>query len=242
MSQNNKLRTTGLKLVLLSIVVILSCAIPAFVEVGPYIVLIGFALFIIGLIVAVKDAIYNRRIRKESKNQPVAQPVNTIPVESSAVPSTSAQPTPAPSPAKPSVTVERVRVRGVDHYAKNVEAVATENPDYDLSKRELQEDFLDERVYQYTYDVKADLVPEPDNEYDPNAIMVTADGVCIGHVPKGSTAHIRKLMELGRIKRMELNIGGGKYKEVSEVDDGKYELERGERPFSAVLELYLAAE
>ena len=109
-------------------------------------------------------------------------------------------------------------------------------------KRELQEDFEGERVYQYTFDVKADLVPEPDNEYDPNAIMVQANGLCIGHIPKGSTAHIRKLMESGRIKSMNLNIGGGKYKEVYEVDDGEYELDKDTLKYSAVLELHLTDE
>ena len=160
------------------------------------------------------------------------------------------KPTPAPAPAqavvipqktkeKKPTTIERVHVRGVDHYTSNIRSVAGENPDYDLTKRELQEEYPDERVWQYQFFVKAALVPEPDNEYDPNAIMVQADGLCIGHVPAGSTAHVRKLMESGRIKYLDLKIGGGKYKEAREVDDGEYELERGESSYSAVLEIHL---
>lgn len=175
----------------------------------------------------------------------------TPPAPSAPIPSAPSQPTTAaqsvvstpPAPTvKRTTNIERVHVRGVDHYTKNVESVGFENPDYNLSKRELQEDFEGERVYQYTFDVKADLVPEPDNEYDPNAIMVQANGLCIGHVPKGSTAHIRKLMESGRIKSMNLNIGGGKYKEVYEVEDGKYELDKDALKYSAVLELHLTEE
>lgn len=159
---------------------------------------------------------------------PAPVPPNPAPVPSAPVPK-----------AKPSTTIERVHVRGVDKYAANVKAVAWENPDYDLTKKELIEQCPDEKVWQYTFDVKGDLVPEPDNAYDPNAIMVQANGLCIGYVPKGSAAHIRKLMESGRIQSMRLDIGGGKYKEVYEVEDDKYEMDRDERPFSAVLELYL---
>ena len=150
-------------------------------------------------------------------------------------------PAPVPEPKK-ATTTERIHVRGLENYTDNIKAVARENPDYDLTKRELIEECPDEKVWQYYFIVNGDLVPEPDNPYDPNAIMVQANGLCIGHVPKGSTSHIRKLMESGRIQSMHLDIGGGKYKEVYEDDDDKYEMDRGERPFSAVLELYLTEE
>ena len=176
--------------------------------------------------------------------QPIqpAQPVQPVQPMQPVEPAPPVQPSQPKPQAKKAVKIERVHVRGVNHNTKNIIAVAMENPDYSLSKRELQEDFLDERVWQYQFFVKAALVPEPDNEYDPNAIMVQADGLCIGHVPAGSTAHIRKLMESGRIKYMDLQIGGGKYKEVCEVDDDEYELERGELKYSAVLELHLTEE
>ena len=152
-------------------------------------------------------------------------------------------PAPVPEPKK-ATTTERIHVRGLDHYTNNIKAVARENPDYDLTKRELIEECPDEKVWQYYFNVKGDLVPEPDNPHDPNAIMVQADGRCIGYVPKGSTSHIRKLMESGRIKSMDLDIGGGKYKEVYAVDEdeNKYEMDRDEKPYSAVLTLYLKDE
>lgn len=195
--------------------------------------LICIPIFLIALIVS------GIRSKKKRSTIPTA-PSASVPVQPVA-PQPVAPAAPAPV-VKRTTTVERVHVRGVDHYTKNVESVGFENPDYSLSKRELQEDFEGERVYQYTFDVKADLVPEPDNEYDPNAIMVQANGLCIGHIPKGSTAHIRKLMESGRIKSMNLNIGGGKYKEVYEVDDGEYELDKDALKYSAVLELHLTDE
>ena len=135
--------------------------------------------------------------------------------------------------------IERVHVRGVNNYLSNIISVATENDDYNLSMEEMVEDHEDERVYQYDFYVKAGLVPEPDNPYDPNAIMVQADGLCIGYVPKGSTSHILKLMASGRIQSMDLKIGGGRYKEVVENDDGEYEIKKNEKKYSAVLELHL---
>ena len=192
-----------------------------------FMVLLCMACFIVFFIALIVSGIRGRIAAKQA------------PVQTAAA---SIQPTPEPVKPKAETIMERVHVRGVDNYAANIEEIATENPDYGLTKRELQEDFLDERVWQYIFPVKAALVPEPDNEYDPNAIMVQADGLCIGYVPRGSTSHIRKLMESGRIDHMKLKIGGGKYKEVTEVDEDEYELDRDENPYSAILEIYLTGE
>lgn len=188
---------------------------------------IGVLCFLVFLIALIISGI---RAKKKPQPVPTPEPIPTTPP---------AQPKSAP---KKAATIERVHVQGVDHYANNIIAVAMENPDYSLTKRELQEDFLDERVWQYQFFGKAALVPEPENEYDPNAIMVQADGLCVGYVPKGSTAHIRNLMESGRITYLDLKIGGGKYKKVTEVNDDEYELVRGENPYSAVLEIHLTEE
>ena len=201
---------------------------------------ISAALFLIGAILLIVSLI--RLIVDISKAKKQVNP------ESTPVPDVIETPKPAPITVeqKPAVkaakTIERVHVRWVDKYAKNVESVAIENDEYNLTKKELAEDYLDERVYKYSFFVKAALVPEPDNEYDPNAIMVQADGLCVGYVPRGSTAHIRKLMESGRIEYLDLKIGGGAYKEVYETDDDKYELDKGELAYSAVLEIHLTDE
>lgn len=213
--------------VILSIIVFFVCMfLPKSLGDAPSIIggisLVMFPVFLIALIVS---RIKSKRVTRSSEATPPP------PATSTAMPVNS-EDNKAPS-------IERVHVRGVNYYIDNITSVGTLNDDYELSKRELQDEFPDERVYQYQFFVKATLVPEPDNEYDPNAIMVQADGLCIGHVPKGSTAHIRKLMESGRIKYMDLKIGGGKYKEVLENDDGEFELDSGEHNYSAVLELHL---
>ena len=202
---------------------------------------IGLFCFPVFLIALIVHAIRSRRKPKQEQPAPVSVPdpaPSPVPVPVEHVSATPA-PDPMPSEKKKVEKVERVHVRGVNYNTKNIEAVGTENPDYSMTKKELVEYHEDERVYQYDFYVKGTLVPEPDNQYDPNAIMVQANGLCIGHVPAGSTAHIRKLMESGRIDHMNLEIGGGRYKIVYEDDDEKYELERGSTNYSAVLELYL---
>lgn len=153
--------------------------------------------------------------------------------------SPSAAPKANPSPSKAEDNIERIHVRGVDNYTENIISVASANPAYDLTKKELAEEYFEERVWQYEFCLQGALVPEPDNQYDPNAIMVQAEGLCIGYVPKGSTSHVRKLMESGRIKWIDLKIGGGKYKYVYEDEDGNCQLDMVENHYSAVVELHL---
>lgn len=118
------------------------------------------------------------------------------------------------------------------------------NPDYNLSKSQLiNAGLVDEFVYQYTFNPQSvELMPEPSNEHDPNAIKVVVDGVHIGYIKKGSCAHIRNLMANNGIKSIEAKIYGGKYKVVNSFncgDDEKpdYELESGNDEYKAKIEI-----
>lgn len=118
------------------------------------------------------------------------------------------------------------------------------NPDYNLSKSQLiNAGLVDEFVYQYTFNPQSvELMPEPSNEHDPNAIKVIVDGVHIGYIKKGSCAHIRNLMANNGIKSIGAKIYGGKYKVVNSFncgDDEKpdYELESGNDEYKAKIEI-----
>lgn len=202
---------------------------------------ISMVLIVVFLIGFIVSAIRAKRKNVVDPAPTVAPTAQTKQTTAPAPTHTTSAPTHEPAPRTTTKT-ERIHVRGLEYFTNNIKAVASENPDYDLTKQELADQYSDGKVWQYTFNVNGALVPEPDNPVDPNAIMVQANGLCIGHVPKGSTAHIRKLMESGRIKSMSLDIGGGKYKEVYEDDDGTTQMDRDERPFSAVLELYLTEE
>ena len=127
---------------------------------------------------------------------------------------------------------ERIRVAGTSYRQKEIEELGEDNPVYSLSVGELREDYEDERVFALFFDDKVDLVPEPENEHDKNAIRVEADGVLIGYVPKSKTKRVRELLASPGFRSVSLEIWGGKYKRAREGEP----LEKGETDFRAELE------
>lgn len=109
---------------------------------------------------------------------------------------------------------ETHKVAGISHYTKNVESLGSPNPQYNYKVSEIIDESLeDERIYKTDfYTMTATLIPEPDNEYDQNAIAVLAEGKKIGYIKKESTSHIKKLMEQDHIKTVSCEIVGGSYK------------------------------
>lgn len=124
-------------------------------------------------------------------------------------------------------------VTGMSHHMDELMDLAAENADYSLPKKELVDIYSDgERIYKYAFSAgTVELVPEPDNPYDSNAIKVLVDGHHIGYIKKGSTAKVRKQMESGDIVSVSAQIGGGPYKQIAEDDDGEYSVERDESPY-----------
>lgn len=142
-----------------------------------------------------------------------------------------------------SIKAERFHVAGVNHYLDNIFSLSSDNPLYDSSKSELvEENFTNERIYEFEFNPKkCTLIPEPDNDFDKNAIRVEADGIQIGYIKKGSTARVRKLMASDNLVSISVDIGGGKYKIVEEYEDDEkqvYEMSRGESGYWAVVEIH----
>ena len=70
------------------------------------------------------------------------------------------------------------------------------------------------RVYAYSpRHLDCELVPEPDNPHDPNAIKVMLDGRHVGYVPAEECADVRPL--LSRAQKIRAHIFGGPSKVVS---------------------------
>lgn len=133
--------------------------------------------------------------------------------------------------------VNTYHATGMTYHMDDLLALARDNSEYDNSKKEMvEENLIDQRVYKYYFpDYPVELVPEPDNPYDPKAIKVVVGGRCVAYIKKGSTAHFHKQFREGRILAVQADIGGGPWKEVTEEenDDGKtvYELEKDESPY-----------
>lgn len=154
----------------------------------------------------------------------------------------------AKAPAKPRAKFERHKLAGTSYHLDAIMALAQENPDYDLTKREIIDDGLtDERIYQYTFsDGPVELVDDPDNEYDPNAIKVLIAGQHIGYIKRGSTGRVHNLQRAGRVLGVTAEIYGGKYKVVicDDDDDGAehYDLIKDETGYGAAIEILVRPE
>lgn len=123
--------------------------------------------------------------------------------------------------------VERTyHAAGTTFHEDAILSLSSENPDYEMSKRDLIDSGMtDERIWEYEFDPSnVQLIPEPENPHDHNAVKVIVDGEHVGYIKKGSCKHILKLISEDRILKIDCEIGGGNYKIVSEdYDDEKDE-------------------
>ena len=132
-----------------------------------------------------------------------------------------------PHPELRSMIGLEFRATGMSYRERDIRKVAEPNPEYRRTDRKLIEECFDgQRIFKYDFsdaeDVK--LIPEPKNQYDPNAIAVYVDGCHVGYVKKTECSKVRKLIESPDFAEITLDMGGGPYKEIdlSEevVDDG----------------------
>lgn len=121
-------------------------------------------------------------------------------------------------------------VAGCDYNQEALSKLLTmKNEEYLLPKSKFLEEVF-ERCYQFDIEyAPAQLVDEPENEYDPNAIAVFVHDERIGYVAKKDQATVKSF----DIDHAEVEIYGGKYKEP----DGD-EIIKGETPYKAKLHIY----
>lgn len=149
--------------------------------------------------------------------------------------------------AKPHAEFERHKVAGTTYHLDAIMELAEDNPDYDMTQREIIDAGMEEeRIYQYTFpDSPVELVDDPDNESDPNAIKVLVAGQHIGYIKRGSTGRIHKLQRSDRVLGVTAEIYGGRYKIVRCVEEYQmqhYEMDRDESLYGAAIELRIQPE
>lgn len=148
---------------------------------------------------------------------------------------------PVSKPDTPSSIAKTYNVTGIQHYMDNILSLSYDNPDYEMSKREIIDaGMTDEKIWEYGfYGKNVEVVPEPDNPYDPKAIKVIIDGKHVGYIKSGACPHLLKVINENRIRRILCTIGGGRYKEVYEDEDNDtFKIERGEKNYSIKLTVY----
>lgn len=170
-----------------------------------------------------------------------AQEPPAVPVEAQAVP---AEPKEEAKNWAKRDQFKIYKVAGTSYRLDSLMELAEENEEYSYGKERLiEEELTYRRVWKYEfYTGAAELVPEPDNPYDPNAIKVTLSGRHVGYIKAGSCAHLLRLIREERIGKLYADAGGGPYKYVSCTDyteggDEVYEMEQGETPYYVRLEV-----
>lgn len=135
-------------------------------------------------------------------------------------------------------TIEHHKLAGTSFRQNDIIELGEENDCYTWTKKEIVEYGMeDENIYQLIFSPESvELIEEPDNEYDPNAVKVVIDGIHVGYIKKGSCSHIKKLIKENKIIEITGEILGGKYKRVSSdydlmEDKTTYSLERDEHDF-----------
>lgn len=131
-----------------------------------------------------------------------------------------------PAPIEPKYQYYGFKVAGISYREKDIiDQIMMENDDYNLSKRELVElGLIDERIYRYIgAPSDIELIPEPDNPHDENAIKVVADGLHIGYVPAEKTGKVKKILTTKEVITIACDMYGGQYKVITEDynDSGK---------------------
>lgn len=158
---------------------------------------------------------------------------------------TNATPQPEPkvsnvAPPVPAKT-QKHRITGVSHYEKNIMKLAIPNPDYSLSPKQIiKENMGDVKIYQYEFAPgNPELIPEPSNPHDPNAIKVLVDGEHVGYIKAGSCSRVLKLIREDCIEKIDCRIRGGAYKYLSLCGDGgEYEIEKDKDNLSIEITIY----
>ena len=237
----------GILLIVLGVVLTLMSLVLLLVERWA---LVGIALGILAIIYGRKEWKSSREIRTAraaSKQQAVIPDSPEAPAEAAPAPApaemdaASKQHNPEPKPERAASKTETHRIAGTSFHEKEIPELMIENGDYDMTAAELIDaGFEDERVYRY-FEAYCDaaLEPEPDNQYDPNAVKVYADGIHIGYIKKGSAAHVKKLLEEDRIARMSITITGGPYKLAYLNEDDRPRIEKDNLNFSVKLDIFV---
>ena len=115
---------------------------------------------------------------------------------------------------------------------KEIEDLLTENEEYDFGKKKIVEEGLEgKKIYRYDiYYESANLVPDPENSHDPNAVKVITGGVFVGYVPAKKVKEVTELINNNPDSKIKCEIYGGPYKIL--IDEGSG-IEKDSTPFGA---------
>lgn len=119
-------------------------------------------------------------------------------------------------PADHGLHKEDYRAVGMVYHKQAISRIRSANPDWKKSKKAIMEsDLVNRHINHYDYVNKpVDLVPEPTNPHDRNAVMVKIAGEHVGYIGQEYNSHVLEILKYGSVKYITAYITGGEYRIV----------------------------
>ena len=112
---------------------------------------------------------------------------------------------------------ETFEIPGAFYHRTSIAKVANPNPDWRKSCKSLiKAGKANQKIYRFERTTKtAELVEEPSNSHDPNAVMVTVEGEKVGYISADEALHVKEIMRQHCLKSVTAVITGGEYKTIT---------------------------
>lgn len=125
--------------------------------------------------------------------------------------------------ALPGCKQQRFQVAGEKYHMDEILSIGKINDDYMLPKDELyRKGIINVPIPRYVFPpLSVRLVPEPNNEYDENAIQVLMDGKLVGYIPRKRCIQLLSDMESGKVIRVQGGIDCGDIRMICTEDEPK---------------------
>ena len=116
---------------------------------------------------------------------------------------------------------ETFEIPGAFYHRTSIAKVANPNPDWRKSCKSLiKAGKANQKIYRFERTTKtAELVEEPNNPHDKNAVMVIVDGEKIGYIGADENLHVKSILKSKTIKSISATITGGEYKTIISESD-----------------------
>lgn len=226
----------------------------AFIMLGVLLTIIGFfcmplgIIFILfGIYFLIQGAAYNscaNTLEKKINDLKQVSPIPQDTVRTSVQIETSAKHSEVKNNSD--FSYENHNIAGTSYRQEQIASLGTYNFEYEQTRKEFIENYIDdEKVYEIVFNpTNVELIEEPENEHDPNAIKVIVDNIHVGYIKKGSCSHVKKLLASDKISKITADIHGGKYKYIySEYDEEKMDdvihIKKGNSDYFVSIRIYL---
>ena len=121
-------------------------------------------------------------------------------------------------PEKRILTEETFHAVGVTYYENNIHQLACLNSEWEKAAATIvKEGKAGKRIFKNNYiNRPVELIAEPGNPHDPNAVAVHFAGKLVGYISREENQRVRAILEEREIVSLSGFIGGGAYKIVRE--------------------------